>query len=106
MPFRRKNRRLATINKLVKKSSLHDWIPAKIPEKVLHPWEQKIGEAEHLVKYLTYEGQKVLDPLLGTGTTAVASLKLNRRFIGIEKVPDTLVGARAKIAHWLKKSEN
>lgn len=36
------------------------------------------------IKLLTKEEDVVLDPFLGSGTTAVAALKLNRNFIGIE----------------------
>lgn len=37
------------------------------------------------IKLLTQPGDIVLDPFIGSGTTAVAAIKLNRRFIGIEK---------------------
>jgi DNA modification methylase len=33
----------------------------------------------------TEEGDTVIDPFLGSGTTAVVALKNDRRFIGIEK---------------------
>ena len=36
-------------------------------------------------KNLTLENQTVLDSMMGTGTTGIATLKLNRKFIGIEK---------------------
>jgi DNA methylase len=74
----------------------------KAPSKILHPWEQSIEEAEHFIKYRSYEGQIVLDPMLGTGTSAIAALKHKRKFIGFEKDPDTLKIAHAKIGQWLK----
>ena len=36
------------------------------------------------VKVLTVENQVVLHPLMGVGTTGITSLRLNRKFIGIE----------------------
>ena len=40
--------------------------------------------AETIVKYFSNEGDTVLDPFMGTGTTGVACKKYNRNFIGIE----------------------
>lgn len=36
------------------------------------------------IKLFTEEGDIVLDPFIGSGTTAIACLKLNRKYIGIE----------------------
>jgi DNA methylase len=34
---------------------------------------------------LTYEGQVVVDPFVGSGTTAVGAKRLNRRFVGCDE---------------------
>jgi DNA modification methylase len=40
------------------------------------------------LRYITRPGDTVLDPFCGTGTTGRAALRLHRRFIGIEAVPE------------------
>ena len=54
------------------------------PEKDLHEWQKSVAEAEHYIGHVTKHGDTVLDPMLGTGTTGVAAIKLGRKFIGIE----------------------
>ena len=53
-------------------------------EKVGHPSQKPIKLIEMLVLSSTREGDKVLDPFLGSGTTALACQNLNRDFVGIE----------------------
>jgi site-specific DNA-methyltransferase (adenine-specific) len=38
-----------------------------------------------IIKTYTNEGDTILDPFMGSGTTGVACLQNNRSFIGIEK---------------------
>jgi len=40
--------------------------------------------AKWFIKLFTREGDVVLDPFVGSGTTAIACLKMNRHFVGIE----------------------
>ena len=61
-----------------------DLVESKAVSKDSHEWEQSTIEAEHMIKPLTVEGNIVLDPFMGSGTTGEAALKLKRRFIGIE----------------------
>ncbi len=53
-------------------------------EKVGHPSQKPIRLIEMLVQSATREDDFVLDPFLGSGTTAAACQNLNRHFVGIE----------------------
>jgi len=53
-------------------------------EKVGHPSQKPIKLIEMLVLSASREGDKVLDPFLGSGTTAIVCQNLNRDFVGIE----------------------
>jgi DNA modification methylase len=50
-----------------------------------HPTQKPLELMEYLVKTYTDEGDIVLDNTMGSGTTNLACIKLNRKSIGIEK---------------------
>lgn len=52
------------------------------------PTRLPIALVMKLLKHSTDEGDLVLDPFMGSGTTAVASKRMNRRFLGFEIVED------------------
>ena len=56
-----------------------------MPENTEHPTQKPEKLIERLLLTSSKENDIVLDPFLGSGTTAVVSKKLNRKFIGIEK---------------------
>lgn len=55
------------------------------PGKVKHPTQKPLALVERIVTALCPPGGVVLDPFLGSGTTALACLRTGRRCIGIEK---------------------
>ncbi len=63
----------------------------------IHPCQLPVHLLERLILMATDEGDIVLDPFLGTGTTAIAAKKMGRRYIGIELDNDYVEIARRKI---------
>lgn len=56
-------------------------------EPRIHEAQKPLQLMEYLIRLTTREGQTVLDPFIGSGTTAVAAKRLMRHFIGFEQVP-------------------
>ncbi|MGZ2691139.1 DNA-methyltransferase [Bacteroides fragilis] len=55
-------------------------------DKVKHPQQKPVSLIEYLIQTYTNQEETVLDLCIGSGTTAVACINLNRHFIGFEKV--------------------
>lgn len=53
-----------------------------------HATQKPVALYEYLIKTYSNEGDTILDPCMGSGTTGLACLNTNRKFIGIEKEPD------------------
>jgi site-specific DNA-methyltransferase (adenine-specific) len=49
-----------------------------------HPCPKPIGQWLWLMERTTMEGETIIDPFIGSGTTAVAAKKLGRHFLGFE----------------------
>jgi len=67
-------------------------------EKDFHPWQQPLSEFRRLVEMFTDEGQVVLDPFAGTGTTLIAARQAGRTAIGAEIDKETYEIASGRIA--------
>ena len=50
----------------------------------LHPTQKPVALFEYLIKTYTNENETVLDNCMGSGTTAIACMNLNRNFVGME----------------------
>lgn len=62
-----------------------------------HPTIKPIDLIEKFIRNSTKEGDIIMDPFMGSGTTGVACRKLNRSFIGIEINKDYCEIARKRI---------
>jgi site-specific DNA-methyltransferase (adenine-specific) len=70
----------------------------KIPNETgFHPTQKPVALLEYLIKTYTNEGDTVLDPTMGSGSTGVACVNTNRKFIGIEREPDYFNIAKRRI---------
>jgi site-specific DNA-methyltransferase (adenine-specific) len=58
--------------------------PSVRPYKGKHPAEKPGSMLEHAIEATTFPGDVVLDCFAGSGSTAVAALKLNRRTVSME----------------------
>jgi site-specific DNA-methyltransferase (cytosine-N4-specific) len=59
-----------------------------------HPARFPFELPEFFIKYLTNEGELVIDPFAGSNVTGEASEKLNRKWIGIELNYEYIVGSK------------
>jgi len=67
-------------------------------ERGLHPTQKPVALMAWLIRTFSKEGDTVLDPTMGSGTTGVAAVLEGRRFVGIERDRGYFDGAAARIA--------
>lgn len=75
------------------------------PSKCLHATEKPVKLMEWLIKTYTNTGDLVLDNCMGSGTTIIACLNLNRDFIGIELDERYFKSAKQRVENHIKKEE-
>lgn len=63
-------------------------MPNNSNEKIGHPTQKPVALFEYLIKTYTNEGELVLDNTAGSGTTAIAAINTNRKWVCIEKDKD------------------
>ena len=62
-----------------------------------HPCPRRLTHVAWLVERFSDPGDVILDPFMGSGTTALACIQLDRKFIGIEIKPEYVSSAIERI---------
>lgn len=78
------------------------YLNPKAKERVGYPTQKPIILLEQIIKLVTEEGDLVVDPFVGSGTTAVAAKLLNRRYLGIDKSADAVELANNRLETLVK----
>ena len=79
-------------------ATLDVWeIPAESATRVGHPAPFPVALVERCLHLFTYDGDVVLDPFMGSGTTGVAAKRTGRRFVGYDTEPAYVRQARERI---------
>lgn len=74
--------------------------------KVNHPAPFPIELPYRLIQLYTFEGDVVLDPFCGSGTTCIAAIKTNRHFVGFDNNDDYVKVAKERISKYRQKLES
>jgi site-specific DNA-methyltransferase (adenine-specific) len=79
---------------------MHNFIEAPIcqgSERVGHPTQKPEVVIKRLIEIYTKEGDVILDPFVGSGTTMIVCKKLGRSSIGIEINPEYVEIAKKRL---------
>jgi site-specific DNA-methyltransferase (adenine-specific) len=80
-------------------ATLDVWrIPPESARRVGHPAPFPVELPRRLIELYTYRGDVVLDPFLGSGSTAVAAVRSGRRYAGYDTDPHYVELARRRLA--------
>jgi DNA modification methylase len=73
-------------------------MPPERATRVGHPAPYPVELPQRLIELYTYEGDVVLDPFMGSGTTAVAAVRTRRHYIGFDTDRSYVARANTRIA--------
>jgi DNA modification methylase len=80
--------------------------PAESAKKVGHPAPFPVELPYRLMQLYTFAGEVVLDPFMGSGQTAIAALKVGRRYVGYDIDENYVRLADRRIRAFLAESEH
>jgi DNA modification methylase len=73
-------------------------IAAESATRVGHPAPFPVELPRRLIELYTYRGDLVLDPFMGSGSTAVAAVRTERAYVGFDTDADYVARAKARVA--------
>jgi len=79
-------------------------IPAESARRVGHPAPFPVALVERLIHLYTFRGETVLDPFMGSGSTAVAAARSGRRFVGYEIDPAYIAICNERLSRLSERS--
>ena len=74
-------------------------------KRIGHPAPFPIALPYRFIQLLSFEGDIILDPFMGSGTTAIAALKSNRHYVGFDTSADYISLAEKRIAAFKEQEE-
>jgi site-specific DNA-methyltransferase (adenine-specific) len=84
-------------------ATLSVWdIPPESAKRVGHPAPFPVALAERVIQLYSYVGDVILDPFIGSGTTAVAALRTARYYVGFDISAEYCLLAEQRIAQAFK----
>jgi site-specific DNA-methyltransferase (adenine-specific) len=80
-------------------ATLDVWqVPSESARRVGHPAPFPVELPRRLIDLYTYRGDAVLDPFLGSGSTALAAIRTGRHYVGYDTDPEYVTLAERRIA--------
>ena len=93
----------------ISQTEMHNFVESSIcmrPERLSnpkHPAQKPVGILKKMIEIASNENDIVFDPFMGVGSTGVAALSLNRRFIGVELDEAYFEAAKKRINNTLSQ---
>lgn len=78
------------------------YLNPKAKERVGYPTQKPVILLEQIIKLVTDEGDIVVDPFAGSGTTLVAAKILNRKYLGMDISSDAVLIAEKRLETLIK----
>jgi site-specific DNA-methyltransferase (adenine-specific) len=82
------------------------YLNPKAKERTGYPTQKPILLLERIINLVTDEGDLVLDPFCGSGTTLIAAKLLNRNYIGFDKSSDAVELTNSRLENPIKSNSN